>query len=147
MKYLHNTAVKFHGNLTSTRCVIDSHWVVKITDWGLHEFKAGQENTKKHPNKMYTGTFGVCLLDHYVYYNSSSYLWEIECPNISCAGPEAVCELPAWVVESCFWIRHFTLYVSFFTQVYKWVSCVSSRENFLLIRRLSFSNAGSLIPD
>ena len=60
MKYLHNTAVKFHGNLTSTRCVIDGHWVVKITDWGLHEFKAGQENTKKHPNKMYAGAFKVC---------------------------------------------------------------------------------------
>ena len=57
MKYLHNTAVKFHGNLTSTRCVIDSHWVVKITDWGLHEFKAGQENTNLHPNKMYSGAF------------------------------------------------------------------------------------------
>ncbi|XP_058962519.1 atrial natriuretic peptide receptor 1-like [Pocillopora verrucosa] len=52
MKYLHNTSVKFHGNLTSTRCVIDSHWVVKITDWGLHEFKAGQENTKSL-HKMY----------------------------------------------------------------------------------------------
>lgn len=57
MKYLHNTAVKFHGNLTSTRCVIDSHWVVKITDWGLHEFKAGQEKNKKPPNKMYAGAF------------------------------------------------------------------------------------------
>ncbi|PFX21464.1 Atrial natriuretic peptide receptor 1 [Stylophora pistillata] len=52
MKYLHKTSVKFHGNLTSTRCVIDSHWVVKITDWGLHEFKAGQENTKSL-HKMY----------------------------------------------------------------------------------------------
>jgi len=67
MKYLHNAAVKFHGNLTSTRCVIDSHWVVKITDWGLHEFKAGQENTKKHPNKMYAGTFRVCSPGRYVY--------------------------------------------------------------------------------
>ena len=82
MKYLHNTAVKFHGNLTSTRCVIDSHWVVKITDWGLHEFKAEQENTKKHPNKMYAGTFTLCSLGRYVYYNSSFYQWEVKCPNI-----------------------------------------------------------------
>lgn len=59
MKYLHNTSVKFHGNLTSTRCVIDSHWVVKITDWGLHEFKAGQENTKSL-HKMYYGKSHLC---------------------------------------------------------------------------------------
>ena len=55
MKYLHNTAVKFHGNLTSSRCVIDSHWVVKITDWGLHDFKAGQEKVNLRTRKMYTG--------------------------------------------------------------------------------------------
>lgn len=60
MKYLHNTSVKFHGNLTSTRCVIDSHWVVKITDWGLHEFKAGQENTKSL-HKMYYGKSHLCI--------------------------------------------------------------------------------------
>ena len=57
MKYLHNTAVRFHGNLTSSRCVIDSHWVVKITDWGLHAFKAGQEKVNVNPKKVYTGTF------------------------------------------------------------------------------------------
>ena len=57
MKYLHNTAVRFHGNLTSSRCVIDSHWVVKITDWGLHAFKTGQEKVNVNPKKVYTGTF------------------------------------------------------------------------------------------
>ncbi|CAH3191903.1 unnamed protein product, partial [Porites evermanni] len=54
MKYLHNTAVRFHGNLTSSRCVIDSHWVVKITDWGLHAFKTGQEKVNVNPKKVYT---------------------------------------------------------------------------------------------
>ena len=59
MKYLHNTAVKFHGHLASSRCVIDSHWVVKITDWGLHEFKAGQEKVNVRPKKMYAGAL-IC---------------------------------------------------------------------------------------
>ena len=57
MRYLHASAIKFHGNLTSSKCVIDSHWVVKITDWGLHEFKSGQEEVEKSPHKKYSGTF------------------------------------------------------------------------------------------
>ena len=56
MKFLHNSAVKFHGNLTSSHCMIDSHWVVSITDWGLNNFKAGQEkNTNTDGNKSYAG--------------------------------------------------------------------------------------------
>ncbi|XP_020902491.1 atrial natriuretic peptide receptor 1 [Exaiptasia diaphana] len=52
MKFLHGSPIKFHGSLTSSKCVIDSHWVVKITDWGLHNFKAGQE--KDHVEKVST---------------------------------------------------------------------------------------------
>ena len=81
MKYLHNTSVKFHGNLTSTRCVIDSHWVVKITDWGLHEFKAGQENTKS-VHKMYSGESDIPT---YPYTCESGDTFEI-CINTYC-GP------------------------------------------------------------
>ena len=55
MKYLHNSPVKLHGNLASSRCMIDSHWVVSITDWGLHNFKAGQEKVECDVNKMYAG--------------------------------------------------------------------------------------------
>jgi len=39
MEYLHSTDIKFHGHLTSSNCVADSRWVVKITDHGLREFK------------------------------------------------------------------------------------------------------------
>jgi len=53
MKYLHNSPVKLHGNVASSRCMIDSHWVVSITDWGLHNFKAGQEKVECDVNKMY----------------------------------------------------------------------------------------------
>ncbi|XP_070580962.1 guanylate cyclase 32E-like [Ptychodera flava] len=44
MLYLHNSEIKYHGNLRSSNCVVDSRWVVKISDFGLHEFKAGAED-------------------------------------------------------------------------------------------------------
>ena len=61
MKYLHNSPVKLHGNLTSSHCMIDSHWVVSITDWGLHNFRAGQEKVDSDANKMYAGKKGTQL--------------------------------------------------------------------------------------
>ena len=35
MKYLHKTEIKSHGNLKSANCVVDSRWVLKITDFGI----------------------------------------------------------------------------------------------------------------
>lgn len=44
MQYLHHDSpIGVHGNLKSTNCVIDSRWVCKITDFGLHKFKEGQQ--------------------------------------------------------------------------------------------------------
>ncbi|KAH9525527.1 Nitrogen permease reactivator protein [Bulinus truncatus] len=34
MEYLHKTTLRSHGNLKSSNCVIDSRWVLKITDFG-----------------------------------------------------------------------------------------------------------------
>ncbi|XP_022699690.1 atrial natriuretic peptide receptor 1-like [Varroa jacobsoni] len=33
--FLHNSSIGFHGRLKSTKCVIDSRFVVKLTDFGL----------------------------------------------------------------------------------------------------------------
>jgi len=35
MEYIHKSQLKFHGRLKSCNCVLDSRWVVKITDYGL----------------------------------------------------------------------------------------------------------------
>lgn len=43
MVYLHESEIKSHGKLKSSNCVVDSRWVVKITDFGLTEFLAGTE--------------------------------------------------------------------------------------------------------
>ncbi|XP_046585125.1 atrial natriuretic peptide receptor 1-like isoform X2 [Haliotis rubra] len=42
MAYLHSSDIRSHGNLKSTNCVVDSRFVVKITDFGLHYFREGQ---------------------------------------------------------------------------------------------------------
>ncbi|XP_033748554.1 atrial natriuretic peptide receptor 2-like [Pecten maximus] len=34
MEFLHKSPLRSHGNLKSTNCVIDSRWVLKITDFG-----------------------------------------------------------------------------------------------------------------
>lgn len=44
MIYLHDSPVRFHGALHTGNCLVDSRWVVKLTDFGLREFKKGEEN-------------------------------------------------------------------------------------------------------
>lgn len=43
MTYLHDSPLRSHGNLKSSKCLVDSRWVVKIADFGLHELKFGAE--------------------------------------------------------------------------------------------------------
>lgn len=42
MVYLSGSSVKSHGRLKSSNCVVDNRWTLKLTDFGLLQFKANQ---------------------------------------------------------------------------------------------------------
>lgn len=44
MMYLHESPLRFHGSLCTSNCLIDSRWVVKLSDFGLQAFKRGLED-------------------------------------------------------------------------------------------------------
>uniref|UniRef100_A0A3Q2PQU7 Guanylate cyclase n=1 Tax=Fundulus heteroclitus TaxID=8078 RepID=A0A3Q2PQU7_FUNHE len=48
MNYLHNSYFGCHGNLKSSNCVVDSRFVLKITDYGLASFRSSWENDDSH---------------------------------------------------------------------------------------------------
>ncbi|KAI0221867.1 Retinal guanylyl cyclase 2 [Lamellibrachia satsuma] len=47
MKYIHSSLLRFHGSLRSVNCVIDSRWVLKVTDYGVNQFY--QKGKAKRP--------------------------------------------------------------------------------------------------
>ena len=57
MIYLHESVIKFHGSLSTSNCLVDSRWVVKLTDFGLHEFKRDAELEPADVMKKYRGKY------------------------------------------------------------------------------------------
>lgn len=39
MDYLHNSEIGAHGKLSSSNCIVNQQWRVKVTDYGLKAFK------------------------------------------------------------------------------------------------------------
>ncbi|KAK2143904.1 hypothetical protein LSH36_801g03048 [Paralvinella palmiformis] len=58
MAYLHSSDIRSHGNMKSSNCVVDSRFVLKITDFGLHSLRHNEELQEE---------------DTYVYYRAK--LW------------------------------------------------------------------------
>lgn len=67
MRHLHSTEIRTHGNLKSSNCVVDSRWVLKITDFGLVHFKVGQQPPDMGEHAYYQGIVVVCPGKIYVF--------------------------------------------------------------------------------
>ena len=55
MSYLHASEIHVHGNLKSSNCVVDSRFVLKITDFGLHSLRqptSGSSNRLPLPDEL-----------------------------------------------------------------------------------------------
>lgn len=48
MQFLHNGVIVSHGNLKSSNCVVDSRFVLKITDYGLESFRTAPDSDDSH---------------------------------------------------------------------------------------------------
>ncbi|OCT69553.1 hypothetical protein XELAEV_18040863mg [Xenopus laevis] len=48
MLFLHNSVIVSHGNLKSSNCVVDSRFVLKITDYGLASFRCPPDSEDIH---------------------------------------------------------------------------------------------------
>lgn len=62
MIYLHESVIKYHGSLSTSNCLVDSRWVVKLADFGLHEFKRDAECDPSDVIKMYHGKYKTALI-------------------------------------------------------------------------------------
>ena len=79
MQYLHRVDIKFHGHLTSCNCVVDSRWVLKITDHGLREFKSPNEQRLSVRGGDYQVNYQSMLRNYFNLLKNRNCYHKIEC--------------------------------------------------------------------
>ena len=47
MSFIQASEIKVHGNLKSSNCVVDSRFVLKVTDFGLHSLRDRGESIEE----------------------------------------------------------------------------------------------------
>ena len=57
MAYLASTEIRSHGALKSTNCVVDSRFVLKVADFGLHDFRGLDEDTLEGSYAFYRSKY------------------------------------------------------------------------------------------
>lgn len=53
MAYIHSSEIRSHGNLKSSNCVVDSRFVLKVTDFGLHSLRCNSDDTDDEDSYVY----------------------------------------------------------------------------------------------
>ena len=64
LRYIHTSDMKFHGNLKSSNCVVDSRFVLKLTDFGLHMLRGRKDSDQDSyvffKSKLWTAPEVLC---------------------------------------------------------------------------------------
>ena len=65
LSFIHGSEIGFHGNLKSSNCVVDSRFVLKLTDFGLHAIRAvsgdrGWRAVRGSPGSSAVESYEVC---------------------------------------------------------------------------------------
>uniref|UniRef100_A0A1I7SXS4 guanylate cyclase n=1 Tax=Caenorhabditis tropicalis TaxID=1561998 RepID=A0A1I7SXS4_9PELO len=63
IQYIHNSSIKVHGALYLSNCVVDSYWVVKLTDFGIKNIL---KERMHHKELVPSSTFDIDAI-HYKY--------------------------------------------------------------------------------
>lgn len=56
LAYLHKSDLRFHGNLKSSNCLIDSRWACKLTDFAPRHLQGEDIDDKEGEDEKYAGT-------------------------------------------------------------------------------------------
>ncbi len=75
MAFIHSSELRSHGNLKSSNCVVDSRFVLKITDFGLHSLRKGGKgggggSSSKEWDLEEGGSAGEWQEDEYAFWRS-----------------------------------------------------------------------------
>ncbi|XP_052269891.1 guanylate cyclase 32E-like [Dreissena polymorpha] len=53
MTFIHDSEIHYHGNLKTSNCLVDAHWVLMVTDFGIHRLGDGRASSSPDPQNYY----------------------------------------------------------------------------------------------
>ena len=64
MTFIHDSEIVSHGNLKTSNCLLDSRWVLMVTDFGLQKLDSERSESFTDMNTYYDSKFSLASLYH-----------------------------------------------------------------------------------